>query len=98
MIRKYILSGHTPVPTSDLLEWGRWMQNANKHIADDTQRGIRVITIFLGLDKATNLNHIGPPVLFETMVFGEENDEERWRYCTWEEAEAGHIKVCKAVF
>jgi hypothetical protein len=32
----------------------------------------------------------GPPLLFETMIFGEEDDEYQKRYSTWKEAEEGH--------
>lgn len=34
-----------------------------------------------------------PPVLFKTMVFGGELDEKVERYCTWEEAEKGHLEI-----
>jgi hypothetical protein len=27
------------------------------------------------------------------MIFGGEYDEEMWRYCTWEEAKAGHDRI-----
>jgi len=54
----------------------------------------RVSTVFLGIDH--NWYPTGPPVLFETMVFGEGalmSDLWTARYCTWEEAEAGHEAV-----
>jgi hypothetical protein len=48
---------------------------------------VRVLTIFLGLDYQFG---DGPPLLFETMIFGGEHNEDQWRYSTWDEAEAGH--------
>ena len=32
----------------------------------------------------------GPPVLFETMIFGGPTDEDQWRYISMEEAIVGH--------
>jgi hypothetical protein len=48
---------------------------------------IQVSTVFLGLNH--NFGN-GPPMLFETMIFGGRFDQEQWRYSTWEEAEKGH--------
>jgi hypothetical protein len=40
-------------------------------------------------------NHLrqGPPILFETMIFGGPYDQYMDRYCTWAEAEAGHARA-----
>ncbi|MCK4858907.1 MAG: hypothetical protein KAT58_13115 [candidate division Zixibacteria bacterium] len=56
----------------------------------------RVSTVFLGLDH--NFSGEGHPVLFETMVFGESPlADEQERYCTWDEAVAGHAAMVKRV-
>ena len=55
---------------------------------------VEVSTVFLGLDHA---HDDGPPVLYETMIFGGKHDNDMWRYHTREEAEAGHAKVVAAV-
>jgi hypothetical protein len=47
----------------------------------------RVSTVWLGLDHGFGS---GPPVIFETMVFGGPLDQEMERYCTWESAVTGH--------
>ncbi len=47
--------------------------------------------MFVGIDLGFMIE--GPPLLFETMIFGGEHDQEQWRYSTWEEAEAGHMKA-----
>lgn len=47
----------------------------------------RVSTVFLSLDHNWG---DGPPILFETMIFGGEHDGYQERYRTWEEAEEGH--------
>lgn len=95
----YILGGRdgkTPVRVSDTLAWGRWMQLPDRILAQDVINGFMVSTVFLGLDHAF-LG--GPPVLFETMVFGPEsfNDEIQVRYTTWDEALAGHQRIAASV-
>jgi hypothetical protein len=32
----------------------------------------------------------GPPILFETMIFGGPLHEYCWRYASWDDAQAGH--------
>jgi hypothetical protein len=55
-----------------------------------------VSTVFLAVDHQFTPG--GPPVLFETMIFGgPAGEEDQWRYCTWDEAVAGHERVVKAV-
>lgn len=85
---KYILRGTEPVSCPNVMEWGQWMEDNRSVIAsDEVVPGVRVSTIFLGLDH----NHgEGPPILFETMVFGGEHDHEQQRYHTWDEAIKGH--------
>ena len=36
-------------------------------------------------------------MLFETMIFGGDFNEEMWRYSTWEGAEKGHQKAVEKV-
>jgi len=94
---KYILVNRVPVPCPDLMKWGRFMQDADRYVAETMIDGIRVSTVFLGLDHNWGGD---PPVLFETMIFGGEHDEEYMeRCCTWAEAEEMHkiaVKVAKA--
>jgi len=84
----YILDGHKAVPT-DLLTWAKYIETRRegRHVADEKVGDVRISTVFLGLDHAFGG---GPPLLFETMVFGGEHDQEMDRYTTWEQAEAGH--------
>ena len=101
--RKYVLEDHTPVPCDDLLKWAKWYETHERQVASDEvvisvashtlpreDYLVRVSTVFLALNH--NLSGDGPPLLFETMVFGGEHDQEQERYGTWEEAEAGHAK------
>ena len=88
MSDKYILEGHKAVECDDLMVWAKWFETAERHV-DKTEisSDVNVSTVFLGL----NHNYgDGEPLLFETMVFGGEHDEEMERYSTWEQAEEGH--------
>jgi len=86
---KYILIGHEPKPIDDLFAWGMWFETANRHVADDYIYGVRISTVFLGLDHNYDEWAI-EPLLFETMVFGGIWDQYQTRYPTWKEAEEGH--------
>ncbi len=60
-------------------------------IGDNTVAGVRVSTVFLGCNHA----HGGGerPLLFETMIFGGDYDQEMVRYCTEGEALRGHRRA-----
>ena len=89
----YILNGKTAVPC-DLMTWGRWFEKADRQVANDTLGDARVSTVFLGLDPQYGE---GPPLLFETLVFGGALDSEMERYSTWEAAEEGHAEMVRRV-
>jgi hypothetical protein len=91
----YILDGHNPVPCDNTFKWGKWMSSTDRHVADTIIGKIRISTVFLGVDH--NFSLIGSPLLFETMIFGGELDQEMRRYETWEEAEKGHKRFIKKV-
>lgn len=93
---RYILNAAgEPEPCEDLLTWGRWMQTADRHVADTHFGDVRVSTVFLGLDHA--FWGEGPPVLWESMVFGGPLDGESRRYSSGADADAGHTALCRAV-
>jgi hypothetical protein len=96
MTDKYILVDKKVIPVDDLFEWGRWLEeHQDERMVDKTTIGkARVSTVFLGLDHSFGM---GPPLLFETMVFGGKHDGDMERYSTWEEAKAGHKKMVKLV-
>lgn len=104
MTDKYVLDElGRPVPCRDLMEWGRWMQDANRQLAETFfgDKAIRVSTVFLGLDHAFGG---GLPVLWETMVFAEEHVRLEGldlnyqdRYITRELALEGHAAACAYV-
>lgn len=84
----YILDGHTPVKCIDWADGMRAFENIeNCRVARDEFGDIVISTIFLGLDHRLG---DGPPLLFETMIFGGEHDGWQERCSTWEGAEAMH--------
>lgn len=93
----YKLDGKTPVECT-LMEYAEWMQeNPDKRIVKQTTLpdGTKISTVFLGLNHAWG---DGPPILFETMVFGGEHDQFQERYETWGQAEEGHKKAIELTF
>lgn len=90
----YILKGHEPVKEPDLHAWGRWFEKAKRHVAVDEFKSVKVSTVFLGIDHQFG---DGPPLLFETMVFGGKHDDYCERYSTWDEAAVGHARICRMV-
>lgn len=96
--RQYTLKEHEIIPCEDILEWGDWFQNAERHVALTwVTSKVYVSTAFLGLDH--NYSWEGPPVLFESMVFGASpfNMEVMARYTEWDHALAGHQKILTRV-
>jgi hypothetical protein len=88
----YILDDDHNLIATDVMTWGEWFgTNGNRIVAKTVVGDAVVSTVCLGLDH--NFYHGGPPLLFETMIFGGEHDEECWRCSTWDEAEAQHARV-----
>ena len=94
---KYILDEYHQVkPADDFLKWAEWFENReNRIVRQDEENGVRVSTVFLGIDH--NWSGEGPPVLFETMVFGGPTNEDTYRCCTWDQAIEQHRKVALSV-
>jgi len=96
---KFILNDKgEPIPEPDLLTWARWFEKGNRRVATETIGESRISTVFLGLDHAFNPFDGGPPVLWETMVFGGPLDQEQER-CSGnrEQAEAMHAAMVRRV-
>lgn len=88
---RYILVDDAPVACPDLMKWATWLEDSlNRRVAGDWVNGIQVSTVFLGVDHSFGE---GPPLLFETMIFGGWHDQYQVRCSTWEEAEAMHLKA-----
>ena len=101
MTDRYILNASgEPEPCEDLLTWAHWFETANRRVCHDMDEGqgadaVRVSTVFLGLDHRFGGN--GPPILWETMVFGGPLDGEGRRYISRDDAFKGHQLICQQV-
>lgn len=87
----YILVDKEVKQTDDIKEWGENFSN-NRRVAMSHKDNLSVSTVFLGIDH--NYFKKGPPLVFETMVFGGQQDYQE-RCATYEEAEKMHKRVCK---
>lgn len=97
---RYVLNDKKePVLCEDLMEWAKWFETIDcRRVREDVigwRRRARVSTVFLGLDH--NFFEKGPPLVFETMIFGGPHDGYQTRCSTWAEAEAMHEKAVKLV-
>jgi hypothetical protein len=96
----YILANNRESIPVDLITWEdeftRRLSFAKKHedpwrVAETTVGEAWVSTVFLGIDR--NIYRKGPPILFETMIFGGRLNKFQNRCSTWAEAEAMHNLV-----
>ncbi len=88
-ILDYILDDQgNAVPAPSLEAWGEFFEQRDKRrLARDEVGDIVISTVFLGLDHSWGQ---GPPVLWETMIFGGKHDEYQERYTSRDDALAGH--------
>lgn len=92
----YILNDRgEPEPATDLMTWSEAFANSNRIVAREIIGDAIVSTVFLGLDHSWGK---GPPILWETMVFGGKLDHEQDR-CpgSREQAEAMHQRMVARV-
>lgn len=87
MTKYYKLEGETVFPSS-MLEWAKSMEAPrwNQRTSNEDS-SVTISTTFLGLDHQFG---DGPPLIFETLVFGGDYDGEMERYSTIAEAKEGH--------
>lgn len=97
MIHYYILVDNEPKEV-ELLDWARWYEDNQPAsiVARDRIGPVEVSTVFLGFDHGLGQRE-GPPVLFETMVFGGPLDQTQVRYARHAEAKAGHKQMVERV-
>ncbi len=80
---------------------GEWIKSCeqpfetSRRVAKDEQDDIQVSTVFLGMNHNWD---DGPPLIFETMIFGGEHSDEQWRYTTEAQALEGHKTAVALAF
>ncbi len=78
----------------EMEEWVRLIEAGDVQVATTpTEDGI-VSTVWVGIDMGFGG---GPPLIFESMVFGNTMNQEQVRYETEEDARAGHEKLVELV-
>ena len=94
---RYILDEHGhPQLEPDLMKWAEWFEHTDRHLRKDKLPGdIFVSTVFLGIDY--NFGWKGPPLLWETMIFGGQHDQYVERYTSREDALEGHQRALMLV-
>lgn len=95
-MKKYVLdSNGQPVEEKDISKWGRSFDKSNRIVKQDHVSEVLVSTVFLAIDH--NYSGKGPPVLWETMIFGGPHDGYCERYTSRKDAEEGHEKAVEMV-
>lgn len=99
----YILKNDrvTPELVPDEKDWARWHGEsarmrwlAHDILLVNEATEVRISTVFLGLDRGQS--H-GPPILWETMIFGGKYDQYQRRYTSYADAADGHVKAVEMV-
>jgi hypothetical protein len=86
-----------PIEVESVEEWDRAISTNRPVAVTEITKGVVVSTVFLGVDRRNHFLKEGPPLLFETMIFGGQLDMRLWYYASWDDAETGHkMAVSKA--
>jgi hypothetical protein len=77
-----------------IFKWGKDFKNPKYQIVKQSklENGLFVSTVWLGIDHS--FTEIGPPIIFETMIFGKDVLD-CMRYSTEEQALKGHEQLCR---
>jgi hypothetical protein len=89
LTRYYLLNEDKTLRRVSSKDWAHWFEADRMHrqMANHVIGGVRVSTVFLGVDHGDGT---GPPVVFETMIFGGPYNDYQDRYSTYEDAMKGH--------
>lgn len=99
-MRWYTLDEDKKPVLTDMLEAADWLEKERKKpvgeslwkIGEDSVGEASVSTVFLGLDHG--FSESGPPLLFETMIFGKTSYEHyQERSYTWDDALRAHAEA-----
>jgi hypothetical protein len=73
-------------------EFGALVANDTyKRVAETTIGEAWISTVWIGINSRWSGD--GPPIIFETMIFGGPHDGYQYRYSTQDEALAGHARA-----
>lgn len=80
-----------PRECKNIQEWSQWFETADRIVGQNTFGKIRISTVFIGIDH--NCHPTGPPILWETAIFMDDDSNVVERYCTEASAKAGHERI-----
>lgn len=103
----FILRGKEVLPCPNFIEWAEWFATTERTLCKTEIKEFLISTVFLGVDLGYGPNE--EPLVFETMIFGETQDTKlldsivelrqtlpyQWRYFSYDDAMAGHVKACE---
>lgn len=89
----WILDKYLNLVRVDLHTWAEFFEDMEQRRIAFTRISprITVSTVFLGIDYS--FGSTGPPIVFESLVFGGKHNEEMLRYATYAEAVKGHNEL-----
>ena len=79
---------HEVIPATDVRAWAAAFEWSERDVRRTFYDEVMISTVFLGLNHRFG---DGPPLVFETMIFGGPANEYQMRYSTWDEAVEGHM-------
>ena len=81
----------------DFMQWGKLFEDKEyQGVAKDYIGNVHISTVWLGIDHGWG--NLGPPLIFETMIFNcPEYEDYQVRYSTEEAALAGHAEAVALV-
>ena len=93
----YFLNGKNPVRCKDIKEWTIKFRKDSRNLVKTEWDGLTISTVFLGINYQYEE---GDLIIFETMAFRTPECEpiSCERYSNWDDAIAGHIKMCRKFF
>jgi hypothetical protein len=96
-LKHYILDADNRVVEVSPLGWAKWFEDNDNRVVGYTQitSETSVSTVFIGIDHGFIGD--GPPLLFETIIFGGPLDQHMWHYSSQDDALAGHAAAVAAV-
>jgi hypothetical protein len=92
---KYYILENRKVKSVTESEFSEWYKTRDIVISKTRVGTTGISTVFLIFDHDFTGN--GPPILFETMVFGGKLNDFTERYSTFSEAESGHARIVRQV-
>ena len=95
----YYLNDDNSTRECDVMEWCHQLEEMNKyskhHLGFDEVKGYLVSTIWIGSNM--NYSGVGPPLIFETLIFNDKDSMYCEKYSTWDEAIDGHERAIQWV-